>query len=222
MIEIRDLRHRIIEIPALSLTGGTTAVIGPNGAGKSTLLRLCAGEEVPATGSILIDGKLPRDEEIGWVDENPERTLLFERVEDELASSLRFRNQPCTETAVCVRDLIARLGISHLLPGRTWNLSAGEKVLVALGAALASRPAVLILDEVDSHLDPPTDHRVQKILSESGIRHVLVSTQQMEAAARADQVVYLEGGKILREGTPREVFSYLEDTCFYPSSWRDC
>ncbi|MDD1678578.1 MAG: energy-coupling factor ABC transporter ATP-binding protein [Methanomicrobiales archaeon] len=221
MICLENLHHRILEIPDLCLEEGTTAVIGPNGAGKSTLLRLCAGVEEAAQGSVLIDGTIPRSTNIGWVDENPERTLLFERVSDEIASTLRFQGIPCPETENQVRTIIEKLGISALLTSPSWHLSAGEKVLVALGAALAGKPRVLILDEVDSHLDPMTESRIHGILRESGIPYLLLCTQHMEAAAAADWVVYLEGGRVLRCGFPQEVFSHLKNTCFYPQSWRE-
>jgi energy-coupling factor transport system ATP-binding protein len=220
MIHIEKLRHRILGIPRLSLEPGTIALIGPNGAGKSTLLRLCAGVDVAEAGSVLIEGIHPRELDIGWVDENPERTLLFERVVDEIASTLRFRGVQCSEIQARVDAIIGQLGISTLLFGSTWNLSAGEKVLVALGAALAGDPVALILDEVDSHLDPFTENRLLKILADSGIRYILISTQHMETAARAAQVVYLEKGKVGYAGSPADVFSSLENTCFYPLSWR--
>jgi energy-coupling factor transport system ATP-binding protein len=220
MICIEQLRHRILEIPRLSLEEGTTVLIGPNGAGKSTLLRLCAGVEVAEHGSVLIGGKTPRATDIGWVDENPERTILFERVTDEIASNLRFQSVPCEQIQERVRTMVNRLGISRLLSCNTRNLSAGEKVLVALGAALVGNPPVLILDEVDSHLDPGAEARLQTILGESDTRYVLISTQHMEAAAIADQVIYLEKGRIRHNGSPDEVFSNLENTCFYPLSWR--
>jgi energy-coupling factor transport system ATP-binding protein len=220
MIHIENIRHRILSIPHLSIDEGTAVVIGPNGSGKSTLLRLVAGVEVPGTGSILIDASEPRRAEIGWVDENPERTLLFERLIDEIASPLRFRESPCPDTEARVNAIIGQLGITGLATSSTWNLSAGEKVLVALGAALAGNPTALILDEVDSHLDPSTEMRLHTILSDRDIHHILISTQHMETAAVADQVVYLEKGKVRFQGSPEEVFASLENTCFYPSSWK--
>jgi energy-coupling factor transporter ATP-binding protein EcfA2 len=220
MICIEDIRHRILDISQLSIDEGITVIIGPNGAGKSTFLRLCAGVEVAENGSVLIDNTFPRGTDIGWVDENPERTLLFERAIDEIASTLRFQGMPCPEIQTRVHTIIEQLGISSLLTGSTWNLSAGEKVLVALGAALAGNPQALILDEVDSHLDPIAESRLHTVLSGSGIRYILISTQHMETAAEANWVIYLEKGRVLHHGAPEEVFPHLQDTCFYPESWR--
>ncbi|MDD1673313.1 MAG: energy-coupling factor ABC transporter ATP-binding protein [Methanomicrobiales archaeon] len=220
MIEIVGVRHRTLDIPSLILRKGTTALIGPNGAGKSTLLQLCAGVEEPERGSVRIDGISPRRVKIGWVDENPERTLLFEIVYDELASSLRFQHVPCPEVRTRVTADAERLRIRHLLFCRTHELSAGEKVLVALGAAMIGRPEALILDECDSHLDPATETLVKEKVRESTPQYLLLSTQQMETAAEADQVVYLEEGHPIYTGTPREVFKHLKESCFYPLSWR--
>lgn len=220
MIHFEGIRHRILEIPYLSLGPGTTALIGLNGAGKSTFLRLCAGVELPEKGTVFIDEVNPREREVGWVDENPERTLLFEQVIDEMASTLRFRGIPCLEVQTQINAVIGHLGISSLIDKSTWYLSAGEKVLVALGAALVGNPMTLILDEVDSHLDPLTEIRLQAVLADSGIRYILISTQHMETAAMANQVVYLERGKVQYHGSPTTVFALLEDTCFYPLSWR--
>ena len=220
MIQLARMHHRILDIPLLLLQEGTIAVIGPNGAGKSTLLRLIAGVEVPEKGTILINGNSPRLTEIGWVDENPERSLLFDSVSDELASPLRFRWRSCPEVNARVTETIGQLGISSLLSCRARDLSAGEKVLVALGAALIQKPDVMILDEADSHLDPAMETEVRKTLASSGLRHLLFTTQHMDAAGEADQVVFLDDGHVLWTGPPSEVFSHLHDTCFYPPSWR--
>jgi energy-coupling factor transport system ATP-binding protein len=220
MIHLERIRHRILKIHDLILPEGTTAVIGPNGAGKSTLLRLCAGVEEPENGSLHIDGALARATGIGWVDENPERTLLFDTVSDEIASPLRFQHVPCHEVRKRVSAMFNQLGIDSLHSCRTRECSAGEKVLVALGAALIQKPQVLILDECDSHLDPGTEKRVGDTITEMGLRHILLSTQHMETAANADWVVYLEKGRVLSSGLPDKVFSSLEGTCFYPLSWR--
>ncbi len=220
MIEFRSLFHQILEIPALDLPEGHTAIIGPNGAGKTTLLRLCAGIDEPEGGCVTIDGNAPRLTDVGWVDEFPDRTLLFERVSDELASPLRFRHLPCEEIQTRVTEIADRLGISALLSARTSELSAGEKVLVSLGAALILDPPNLVLDECDSHLDERQSERIRTLVTGCGARYILFCTQCMEQALRADRVLFLDGGRIGMIGSPEEVFSRLKGTCFYPLSWR--
>ena len=153
MIRVTGLSHRVLRIPDLVLPGGRVAVIGPNGGGKTTLLRLVAGIDLPGEGEVLVDGLPPRELDVGWAGENPEETLLFGRVTDEIASALRFRRNPCAAVEGRVREVAADLGILPLLGRDTASLSTGERVKVALAAALAARPALLVLDETDSHLD---------------------------------------------------------------------
>ena len=97
MITIENLRYRTLSIEDLRIAPGITSVIGPNGSGKTTLLKLLAGIAVPDAGTILIDGMPPRNAEIGWVNEFPDRNILFGNAFEEIASPLRFRHLPCTD-----------------------------------------------------------------------------------------------------------------------------
>ncbi len=111
-------------------------------------------------------------------------------------------------------------GISHLLSRDMRKISGGEKVLVALAAALVHHPAVLVLDEYDSHLDMNWAARMETALRHSGATHIIRCTQQMETAACSDYLLYINQGKVLYAGKPAEVFSLLSNTAFYPCSWR--
>lgn len=220
MIELIGIRHRILDIPRATIPAGQTALIGPNGSGKSTLLRLCAGIESPDQGIVTIDGKSPRLMDMGWVDEFPDRTLLFDQVSDELSSALSFRHTPCSTIAQEVAQVAGQCGITNLLTRRCRELSGGEKVLVALGSALVSRPSILVLDEFDSHLDPLTTEKVRVCTRTIPFSAVLFCTQDMDAAAGADHIIFMENGRVCREGPPSEVFKHLEGTCYYPLRWR--
>jgi len=219
MIRIEGLRHHLINIPELTLKGGKTAVIGRNGAGKTTFLELLAGIDAPWKGSVLLDGRPPRDLRIGWVGEFPDHTMLFSRVYDEVSSSLRFTRVPVPEADRRVHDTLESLQALHLLSRTTAELSGGEKALVAFAAALVNSPHVLILDEVDSHLDEVYAERIWGSLFMDE-RQTVFSTQDMELASKADEVVLLQGGEVLRHGSPQEVFSADEDSCLYPNLWR--
>jgi energy-coupling factor transport system ATP-binding protein len=220
MIRIANLRHRIVDIPDLAVDARHVAVIGPNGSGKTTLLAVCSGIEEPRNGTVRLLGRPPSAVRIGWVGEFPDRTLLFSRVYDEIASTPRFRNRPCRETNERVGAAAAQVGISHLLDAKVSALSGGEKALVALAAAGVDDPEVLILDEADSHLDADTISRVQDAVRKSTATHVLWCTQSMDNAAEADYVLFMERGAVRHHGTPDEVFAALEETCFYPTMWR--
>jgi len=220
VIRITGLSHRCLQVPDLSIPPGRAAVIGPNGGGKTTLLRLIAGIDLPSRGEILIDGLPPRSREVGWVGENPGETILFSRVRDELASPLRFRRDPCPLVDERVKAVSEGLGILHLLERQTGDLSAGEKVRVAVGAALVSAPDLLVLDEADSGLDGASAGEMEDRIGTSSCSHVVRATQRMELAARADHVIFLDGGRVVRAGSPAEVFAALSGTPFFPPSRR--
>ncbi|MDD4253108.1 MAG: ATP-binding cassette domain-containing protein, partial [Methanoculleus horonobensis] len=91
MIRIAGLRHRLLDIPGVAVDARHIAVIGPNGSGKTTLLSVCSGIEEPETGTVQLLDRPPSAVKVGWVGEFPDRTLLFSRVYDEIASTPRFR-----------------------------------------------------------------------------------------------------------------------------------
>ncbi|MDK2974673.1 MAG: energy-coupling factor transport system ATP-binding protein [Methanofollis sp.] len=216
MIELTGIRHLILAIPSLVIPPGTTALIGPNGSGKSTLLSLLAGLHLPQEGSVRIDGRPPREIEIGWIGEFPDQSMLFTCVFDEIAGPSRFAHLPCGETGRRVREAAALVGIEGLLTRTVRALSGGERALTALATAMSSRPAVLVLDEFDSHLDEETALEAERALDACRCLHVIRCTQDMAAAARADTVVFLREGSVIHAGPPGEVFPALEGTCFYP------
>jgi energy-coupling factor transport system ATP-binding protein len=220
MITITNLQYRDLEINTLSIPSGVTSVIGPNGSGKTTLLRLCAGIALPDAGEVRIDGTVPRKTEIGWVNEFPDKNILFSRAYDEIASSCRFCHIPCHETDDAVHRIAGIMGIGHLLSREMRELSGGEKMLVALASALVNSPKLLVLDEYDSHLDEGHCNRMETIVRESGAPHVIRCTQQMETAAGSDFLIYIENGRVKHAGTPDGVFASLACTPYYPLSWR--
>lgn len=216
MITIKSLRYRKIAIDALSIKPGITTIIGPNGSGKTTFLKLCAGIAVPETGTIMIDNSSPRETDIGWVNEFPDRNILFVNVIDEIASSLRFRHVSCNQIDVSVRVSAEAMGITHLLNRRMHELSGGEKALVSLAAALIHRPKMLVLDEYDSHLDNRWEGTIEQMMRSSGADYVLRCTQQMNTAIQSDQILFFDSGQILHQGTPTQVFPLLRETAYYP------
>jgi energy-coupling factor transport system ATP-binding protein len=220
MIRFVNLRYRSLAIDAFSVAPGVTSVIGRNGSGKTTLLKLCAGITEPESGTILIDGIPPRKNEVGWVNEFPDRNILFATVHEEIASSLRFRRIPCDEIEKRVISCMNLMEISHLGKRSMLELSGGEKVLVALAAALVHRPLLLVLDEYDSHLDADLTEKIEGILRQSQVTYIIRCTQDMETAARGDNIIWMINGKIGFAGNPESVFSSLVDTPFYPLAWR--
>jgi len=220
MIEVSGLRYRNIGIDSLTIPPGITSVIGPNGSGKTSFLRLCSGITEPEAGEILIDGKKPRETDAGWVNEFPDKNILFSQVSEEIASALRFSHQPCRQTESAVLAIAETMDIMHLLDRTMRELSGGEKVLVALAAALVQRPKILVLDEYDSHLDEMRCLQIEQVIRSCTVPYVIRCTQQMETAARGDYLLFLENGCISLSGNPARVFASLRQTLFYPLSWR--
>jgi len=220
MIVLSAINHGILTIPSLGIPPGSTVIIGPNGSGKTTLLKIIAGITTPQRGSIAIDGKSPASVNIGWLNEYPDRNMLFGNVSDEIASPLRFRQDHCPEVRDQVNSVVLDLGISHLLGRRIRDLSGGEKVLVSLATAMVTRPLVLVLDESDSHLDQESTNTLTRLIRNSQALYLVWCTQDMEIASGADHVIFLEGGSVTRCGTPHDVFAEQSGDCLYPLSWR--
>ncbi|MDV0440861.1 ABC transporter ATP-binding protein [Methanorbis furvi] len=196
MISFEEIRSGILEIPELSLAPGITAVVGDNGAGKTTFLRICAGLSLPKTGTVSIDGKNPRECEVGYVSEFPDRHMIFSVVRDEIASPLRFAGKSSDEIFESVLAVAEILNITHLLNRECKTLSGGEKMLIGVATALVAKPVLLVMDEPDSHLDPQTSAELFTIIRESDCPHVLWSTHAKKIIQRADQTLELVQGRV--------------------------
>ena len=220
MITAEFLCYRKLAIDTLTIKPGITTIIGANGSGKTTFLKLCAGITVPDSGTLMIDDALPRETETGWVNEFPDRNILFVNVFDEIASPLRFRRIPCDEIDSNVRACAGAIGITHLLKRALRELSGGEKVLVSLAAALVHHPKVLVLDEYDSHLDAHSLAKIEQGIRTSRANYVIRCTQQMDTAIHSDFLLFFNSGRITHSGTPKHVFPFLKGTAYYPLLWR--
>ena len=216
MITLHSIKSGILNIPELKIMEGATAIIGPNGSGKTTLLRLIAGIDLPNAGRILIDNKIPREANIGWVDEYPDRSLLFSTVYDEIASPSMFQKLPPEEIDKNVRECIRILGIPSLIHRDVRTLSGGEQALVSLATAMGTHPEILVLDEFDAHLDRNLCKKTDEILAKTKCRYCIRCTQRMDLAATARWVIYVESGTARYQGPPAIVFPYLEKTEFHP------
>lgn len=200
MIEIAGASARTLRVESLALPPGLTAVIGTNGAGKTTLLELCCGLILPDEGTVLVDGRPPRETDAALVPAFPGPSLLFSRVADELASSCRFAGLGPDEVGVRIADAAEAVGARGLLDRSTRSLSGGERFVVALAAALAGRPAVLALDEFDGVLDRESLAMILPALRAAGARYVVWSTHDPALAALADHAVALEAGRVAANG----------------------
>ncbi len=196
---------------------GTLVLFGPSGAGKTTVLRALAGLDRPDAGSIRLGGETwfdgatwlpPQRRSIGYLAQG---FALFPHlsVADNLGYGLR--SMPHAERAQRMAELLDLLRIGDLADRYPRQLSGGEQQRVALGRALARRPALLLLDEPLSALDAPIRARIRRDLRaqlrELGIPAVLVTHDRTEAITLGDRIAVMLAGSIRQVGPVAEVFS---------------
>lgn len=206
------------ELTLMVEPGELVVVAGGSGCGKSTLLRLASGL-VPhfhggeITGEVIVGGLDARDHGpgelaavVGTLVQDPETQVVMGTVRAELAFPLHNRGLSAAAVARGVEEAALALGIAHLLERSTADLSGGELQRVALGAALAPRPALLVLDEPTSQLDPVAGDELVGVLRRLGEDFdtaVLVSEHRLERVLpAADRVVALVAGTIAFDGAP--------------------
>ena len=200
--------------------GTMLAILGPPGSGKSTLLKLLLGLETPQEGRVLIDGhdlrRLAPAEvraQIGCV---PQELELFAgTIAENIAIAARDRSFARVVAAakfVGLHELVQRLpeGYETRLGERGQGLSTGQRQLVALARALVRNPRILLLDEATSALDPPTEAALLANLRRAGSgRTILLVTHRPAVVEACDRAVLLEGGRIVKEGSPAEILALL-------------
>jgi energy-coupling factor transporter ATP-binding protein EcfA2 len=209
--------------------GQFALVVGASGSGKSTLLR-CINGLVPHFSGGTFAGRVtvagldtrehpPRDlaSVVGFVFQDPEAQFVTERVEDELAFALENAGVPPLTMRKRVEEVLDALGIAALRNRTVSSLSGGEQQRVAIAAALALQPKVLVLDEPTSQLDPQSAEDVLGALvrlnADLGLTIVLAEHRLERVLQFADRVVFLPGaGQALLIGDPREVMESVELT----------
>ena len=191
-------------------------LLGPSGCGKTTLLRIIAGFIASDQGAVFFDGKPvnhvpPWQRDVGMVFQSyalwPHMTV-FENV----AFGLRERKIPRSEIETRVTEALARVGLGSTEHRRPSQLSGGQQQRVALARTLVVQPQVLLLDEPLSNLDAKlrAEMRIEllKLQLDLGITTVYVTHDQEEALALSTRIAVMDGGKILQEGSPREIYEH--------------
>jgi len=207
--------------------GAFTLVMGPSGAGKSTLLR-CINGLVPHFSGGELEGNLAVDrldpvqatpqvmsQHVGFVFQDPEAQFVVDRVEGEIAFALENAALPRQEMRVRVEEALDLLDLAPLRDRRLETLSGGERQRVAIAAALALRPHILVLDEPTSQLDPKSAedvlHALVRLNADLGLTIVLAEHRLERVLPFVDYLVYLsETGSVVAAGPPRQVLHRLE------------
>lgn len=197
--------------------GEWLSIVGHNGSGKSTTVRLIDGLLEAESGEIVIDGRQLTEEnvwnirrQIGMVFQNPDNQFVGATVEDDVAFGLENQGLSRQEMQKRVEEALALVGMLDFKKREPARLSGGQKQRVAIAGVVALRPAILILDEATSMLDP--EGRRELIETVKGIRKdydmtVISITHDLEEVAMSDRVLVMKKGEIESTSSPRELFS---------------
>lgn len=197
--------------------GEWLSIVGHNGSGKSTTVRLIDGLLEAESGEIVIDVQRLTEEnvwnirrQIGMVFQNPDNQFVGATVEDDVAFGLENQGLSRQEMKKRVEEALALVGMLDFKKREPARLSGGQKQRVAIAGVVALRPAILILDEATSMLDP--EGRRELIGTVKGIRKdydmtVISITHDLEEVAMSDRVLVMKKGEIESTSSPRELFS---------------
>lgn len=208
----------ILEGVTCDFTAPRTAVIGLNGSGKSTLLRLFNALVTPASGTVRVNGidpaAAPRRAraEVGFVFTDPAAQILMPTPLEDVELSLRRTVTDREDRARRALDWLERTGVGHRAHHSVFDLSGGERQLVALAAVLAAQPRVLVLDEPTTLLDLRNRIRLTELLDSLDQQQV-ISTHDLDLAATARHVLVVHAGRVLARGEPAETIARYRHWC---------
>ncbi len=216
--EHKELISAIREIDFAVEKGDFIAVLGHNGSGKSTLAKHINALLVPTSGTMWIDGINTSEVEELWkvrqkagmVFQNPDNQIIGTAVDEDVGFGLENLGIPTEDIWQRVDDALAKVGMLGFRDRSPGRLSGGQKQRVAIAGVVAMHPACIVLDEPTAMLDPNGRREVLEVLRELNLREgvtVILITHYMEEVVFADHVYVMDQGKIVLEGTPREVFS---------------
>ena len=233
LLRIVDLYKRFGDLEVLAglsldvARGEKVAIIGPSGSGKTTLLRCINYLEKPSAGHIYIDGNLIGEKknqdrfvhlsdrelarerrEIGFVFQRFNLFPHLTALDNVTIAPRKVLNLSRDEAEARGREMLTKVGLAHKINEYPERLSGGQQQRVAIARVLAMQPKLMLFDEATSALDPELIGevlRVMRQLAEEGRTMVIVTHEIQFAAEVSDRVVFMDGGKIVEMGPPRQV-----------------
>ena len=202
--------------------GSFVAVLGHNGSGKSTLAKHMNAILVPSGGTMWVDGRDTKDPEELWnvrqtagmVFQNPDNQIIGTVVEEDVGFGPENLGMPTDEIWKRVEDSLRAVGMLEYRTHSPNKLSGGQKQRVAIAGVIAMEPKCIVLDEPTAMLDPngrrEVIEAVKKLQKEKNVTVILI-THYMEEVIDADQVFVMDDGHIVMHGTPREIFSRVDE-----------
>lgn len=222
-VEEGQRRTTALEDVTLSIEKGSfVVVLGHNGSGKSTLAKHFNAVLLPSGGAVYVEGMNTRDEDllleirrrVGMVFQNPDNQIVANVVEEDVAFAPENLGVPTAEIRRRVDDALAAVGMTEFTRHAPHLLSGGQKQRVAIAGVIAMEPECIVLDEATAMLDPAgrrevldTVHRLNR---QRGITVVHI-THHMAEAEDADRVIVMNDGVVAMDGTPRDIFSRVEE-----------
>ncbi len=203
--------------------GEYVALIGHNGSGKSTIAKIIVGileafTDGNENDGVYIDGiKMTENnyqslqKKIGMVFQNPDNQFIGSTVQDDIAFSLENVAMPYDQMKVLVKEYSKKVGMYEYLSREPSSLSGGQKQRVAIAGTLVRHPEILVLDEATSMLDPQGRNDIRTLIrnmkKENPDLTIISITHDIEEAYQSDHVIVINKGKVVKEGTPDDVFS---------------
>ncbi len=222
-VEEGQRRTTALEDVTLSIEKGSfVVVLGHNGSGKSTLAKHFNAVLLPSGGAVYVEGMNTQDEDllleirrrVGMVFQNPDNQIVANVVEEDVAFAPENLGVPTAEIRRRVDDALAAVGMTEFARHAPHLLSGGQKQRVAIAGVIAMEPECIVLDEATAMLDPAgrrevldTVHRLNR---QRGITVVHI-THHMSEAEDADRVIVMNDGVVAMDGTPRNIFSRVEE-----------
>ena len=216
-----DMQRAVNDVNLDIEAGDFVAVLGHNGSGKSTLAKQINALLIPSEGTMWVDdmdtAKEPElwkiRQKAGMVFQNPDNQIIGTVVEEDVGFGPENMGVPTDEIWKRVDDSLKKTGMTAYRYQSPNKLSGGQKQRVAIAGVVAMRPSCIVLDEPTAMLDPNGRKEVLKAVSELNKKEnvtVVLITHYMEEVIHANKVYVMDGGNVVMQGTPREIFSQVE------------
>ena len=223
---VEDIVKAVDNVSLDIQAGEFIAILGHNGSGKSTLAKHMNAILNPTEGTVWVDGKDTADEEAIWdirqaagmVFQNPDNQIIGQVVEEDVGFGPENMGVPTKQIWECVEESLKAVGMYKYRKYSPNKLSGGQKQRVSIAGVLAMHPKCIILDEPTAMLDPNGRReviRAVRALNDVEKVTVILITHYMEETIYADRVFVMDSGNVVMEGTPREIFSRVEELKAY-------
>ncbi len=212
--EVTGILHPI----TVELTEQRVSVIGGNGSGKSTFLKLLNGLVLPDRGAVTVDGLDTRRDgprvrkRVGFVFTDPLAQLVMPTVIEDMELSLRQLHKSGDARRAAALGALEPFGLTGLAERSIYDLSGGERQLLALAVVLATKPSVVVADEPTTLLDLRNALRIRRVFAELEPR-VVFATHDLDFAQQSERTLVFEGGRIVFDGSPHEAINEYRRRC---------